>query len=371
MRATAARWLRMTTALWLILLTAAPAAPQSKPQSQTQPPAADEDEVIRVETRLVTVPVAVRDKDGRFIPGLRPEQFHLFEDGAEQEIAFFETADKPFTVALVLDLSDSARFKREDIRAAARAFTKELRADDRLAVVAFDKNVAVLTGPTSDRALIDGALGRLKSGGGTSLYDALAKTFREPLGRARGRKAVVLFTDGVDTTSRATYESTLADAAEADALVYSIQYETIDYASTVQLDGMASGQGVRDVVTSKGEPLSVAYKRAGLYLRLLADKTGGRAYRADTVENLSRSFARIAAELREQYSIGYYPKAREGRERVRRIKVKVDAPGARVRSRERFVFDSERGARGDCGIRIADCGHRESGSLRSGGEARP
>ena len=336
---------KTVAALFLLSAFAAQAAAQQRPAPAParQP---DEDEVVRVETHLVTVPVAVRDHAGRFIPGLRPEQFRLFEDGAEQEIAFFETADKPFTVALVLDMSDSARFKREDIRAAARAFAKELRADDRLAVVAFDRNVAVLTGPTADRAVIDAALGRLRSGGGTSLYDALERTFRETLGRARGRKAVVLFTDGVDTSSGATYEGTLAAAAEADALVYSIQYDTIDQASTAQLGAMSGGQNVVGVVTPKGEPLSEAYRRAGLYLRLLADKTGGRAYRADTLENLSRSFARIAAELREQYSIGYYPKARGGRERARRIKVKVDAPGARVRSRERFVFNPERGARG-------------------------
>ena len=344
---------KTVAALFLLLVFAAQSAAQRPAPTPARQP--DEDEVIRVETHLVTVPVAVRDHAGRFIPGLRPDQFHLFEDGAEQEIAFFETADKPFTVALVLDMSDSARFKREEIRAAARAFAKELRAEDRLAVVAFDKNVAVLTGPTADRAVIDAALDRLRSGGGTSLYDALARTLRETLGRTRGRKAVVLFTDGVDTSSSATYEGTLDAAAEVDALVYSIRYDTIDQASTAQLGATPGGQNVVGVVTPKGEPLSAAYRRAGLYLRLLADKTGGRAYNADTPENLSRSFARIAAELREQYSIGYYPQARAGREKARRIKVKVDAPGARVRSRERFVFNPECGARGTRGksVRVA------------------
>lgn len=348
--------MRKSAASLLLLLPLCAQAFAQKP-AQKPPATQDDDEVIRVETTLVTLHVSVTEGGRRFVPGLRREQFRLFEDGAEQEIAYFESADQPFTVALLLDLSDSARLKRDEIKAAARAFAEQLRPADRLILVAFDKNVSVLTGPTNDPRVISAALERLKTGGGTSLYDAVDRTLRERLGR--GRKAVVLFTDGVDTASRATYHDTLLAAEEADALVYSIQYDTINYAARAQLEPLSSGQTVTNVVTPQGLPLSEAYKRGNLYLRLLSDKTGGRFFHADTVEKLSRSFSRIAGELREQYSLGYYPKARGEDGRVRKLKVSVDAPGATVRSRKGYVYKPRRGARE---------GRRPAGRLaRSGG----
>jgi hypothetical protein len=119
-------------------------------QSPNQPPVPQDVDVVRVSTSLVTVPVSVMDRQGRFVPDLVQTQFHLFENGVEQEIAFFENAQKPFTVALLLDTSDSARFKLAEIQEAAIGFIEQLRPDDRVLVVWTGKRTSVCAGKYSD-----------------------------------------------------------------------------------------------------------------------------------------------------------------------------------------------------------------------------
>ena len=110
-----------------------------------------DDEVIKVTTQLVSVPVRVMDKKGRFIGGLARESFRVFEDGVEQELAYFSNENEPFTVAMVLDMSYSTTFKIGDIQSAALAFIDQLRPDDKVMVVSFDQDVHLLCEPTSDR----------------------------------------------------------------------------------------------------------------------------------------------------------------------------------------------------------------------------
>jgi len=301
-------------------------------QERNPPQRVAEDDVVRVSTNLVTVPVSVMDRQGRFIPDLKEGQFHIYEDGSEQKIAYFESAEKPFTVALMLDTSDSTRFKLKDIQDAALEFVEQLRPDDRVIVAAFDKNITVLTEATSDRRVLTSAIHRVQTGGSTGLYNAIDVIINQRLNRIRGRKAIVLFTDGVDTASQgATYEGTLRFAQELDSLVYPIQYNTLEDATR---NAMAMNA---QIVTAKGESLSVAYARAERYLRLIADKTGGRFYYAGSLKRLREVFTSIAQELREQYSIGYYPKS-EGHPAERRIKVKVSAPGVVVGARRGYIY---------------------------------
>ena len=302
--------------------------------AQKQPaPLDQDDDVLRISTNLVTVPISVMDRQGKFVPDLNESQFHLFEDGVEQRIAFFESAAKPFTVALLLDTSDSTRFKLEDIEDAALAFVDQLRADDRVLVAAFDKRVTLLTEATSSRRVLHDAIRRAQTGGGTGLYNAIDVIVNQRLSRVRGRKAIVLFTDGVNTSSTgATYQSTVHLAEELDALVYSIQYNTYDDATNI-----AKREAGVQVLTALGERLDVAYARANRYLRLLADKTGGRFFYADNVKNLTEGFARIALELRQQYSIGYYPKS-DGIKIERKIKVRVNVSNVVVSARRGYAY---------------------------------
>ncbi len=324
--------------LLLSLLVSSRAFAQGQHPAPESPQDVDEADVVRVSTSVVTVPVSVTDRQGRFIPGLGKDDFRIYEDGVEQEVAFFETADKPFTVALVLDVSDSARFKLSQIQEAAIAFLEQLRPTDRVIVFAFNRDVSLMTEATADRARAAAAIRRTRTGGGTSLYEAVAEATGRRLRSVGGRKAVVLFTDGVDTSSkRASFESTLRAAEELDALVYTIQYSTGE-------DVAGNTPFGTQIVTAKGEPLEAAYKRATLYMRLLADGSGGRAFRAVSPERLAEVFGSIAEDLRRQYSLGFYPKNRSANGKRRNLKVRVRMSDAAVRARGGYIYRSGAGA---------------------------
>ncbi|HEV7889493.1 MAG TPA: VWA domain-containing protein [Pyrinomonadaceae bacterium] len=327
-----------------------------------------EDEVVRINATLVTIPVSVLDRDGRFISGLRKEDFRIFEDGGEQQVAYFATTEEPFTVALVLDTSGSTRFKLEDIQDAAIAFLDQLRPDDKVVVISFDESVRVLSEATNDRRLLREAIRRTRTGGGTRLYDAVDLAIQQQLARARGRKAIVLFTDGVDTASHnASFESTLAEAEELDALIYPIQYDTYDGGGgggtnngpwpghqggvlgkigKIILDGgnvnIGGGGGGGGAGTSRGD-----YRRAADYLRRLADATGGRLNNADDIRYLEDAFTNIAEELRRQYSLGYYPSRQSQANERRQIRVRVKRPNLVVRARDSYIYKPSAGAPAD------------------------
>ena len=186
-----------------------------------------EGDVLTVNTNLVTVPVKVMDHGGKNILNLQRKDFHIFENGAEQRIAYFATVDTPFTVVLLLDTSGSTEFKMEDIQNAAISFVNQLKPQDRVMVMSFDDKILTFCDPTNDRAELVQAIRQTKTGDSTRLYDAVEQVIQQKLRSIPGRKAVVLFTDGVDTASgHATYKSTLKLVQESDAGVYVVAYDT-------------------------------------------------------------------------------------------------------------------------------------------------
>jgi len=328
-------------------------------------PAIDDGEILRVDTELVTVPVKILDRKNRLIGGLSKENFQIYEDGVQQEIAFFSNENQPFTVALILDMSYSTTFKIAEIQSAATAFISQLREKDQVMVVSFDREIHLLCNPTSDRKIIQAAIKKTSINYGTSLYDAVDLVINERLRKISGRKAVVLFTDGVDTTSSESFAlKNSSDAAELDALIYPVQYDTFN-----------DVQGMKDKPVIAQKPASLPktfptpptaggnpfpfpipapnvpgagtmssqgtseqdYRNADAYLEDLATRTGGQVYKASTTANLTLAFSRIAAELREFYSLGYYPKTQSKEGKRRKIKVRVDQPNTVVRARDEYV----------------------------------
>jgi VWFA-related protein len=322
------------------------AVPSQKPRAEpTRPRKSDgEDEVIRVHTTLVTVPLTVLDRKGSYVPDLRAEEFHVFENGVEQHVAHFASVDRPFTVALLLDTSDSLRFRLEDIREAAIAFVDQLRPADRVTVLSFYSQIDVLCEPTSDHNSMRHAIGRTRTGGGTRLYDAVEFIIKHRLSleRDRGaRKAVVLFSDGVDTGSfQATSKSSVHDVEESDVLIYPVQYfSQPDAAGQLRAatSSSATATGGATLPVTGSAPDANTRARADTYLLDLARKTGTRPYRAETLAGLQAAFARIAAELRAQYSIGYYPELLLKPGERGKIKVRVDRRDVAVRARTSYV----------------------------------
>ncbi len=313
-----------------------------------------EGDVVRIDTNLVMVPVSVFDRQGRLIPNLQRENFSVFEDDVEQKVSHFEPTEKPFTVALVLDTSGSTVFHLSEIKEAAIAFAKQLRPQDRVLVVTFNDLVMLLTEATNDLNVVTEVIQRgANTGFSTRLYDAIALIINERLNKIEGRKAIVLFTDGVDTKSYlASYQSTLREAEELDALIYTVQYDTTDFVAATQNPGNNVTIVTRrtsswpygntqQIISSPAAPVPGTtigdYQLADRYLHQLSEKSGARLYQANDREQLATAFSKIAGELSAQYSLGYYPKTAPKSGERRLIKVLVNQPDLAVRARQSYV----------------------------------
>jgi len=309
-------------------------------------------DVIRINTTLVTVPVSVLDRDGKYLPDLQKEDFQVYEEGVEQQLAYFATVEKPVTVVLMLDTSSSIWSQLDQIKSAAKAFVEELGESDRVMVVSFASGLTVECEATADREKIRKAIKGTVKGLSTRLYDAMNKLMQKHLNRIEGRKALVLFTDGVDATSRkATYEGTVHTAEELDATIYTIRYDTYDpSADTGGSSGSQSGGIFGSILKKLPLPITIGsgsgagtsradYERGANYLRQLAESTGGRVYEAGRdLSSLRDAFSRIAHELGRQYTLGYYPTKREGLGGRRLIKVRVNRPDVVVRARASYIY---------------------------------
>ncbi|MDQ3009728.1 MAG: VWA domain-containing protein, partial [Acidobacteriota bacterium] len=186
-------------------------------------------ETIKIETTLVSVPVIVSDRLGRYISGLKASDFTLYEDRIKQPIEFFADSEEPINVALLLDTSKSTTLVLDDIKKAAKDFVKQLRPQDRAMIVSFDYDEMTLCELTSDHKVLERAIGNARIGEqvGTKLRDAVNDVMKEELKAVKGRKAIVLLTDGKDHGSEITEQSLLDSAAEADTLIYSVFYSSL------------------------------------------------------------------------------------------------------------------------------------------------
>jgi hypothetical protein len=421
----------------LALSQTKPAGQKPRPQPSATPPAEpDEMEILKTETDLVTVPLIAVDANGLAITDLRKEEFAITEDGVPHEIAFFGKVAAPFHVVLMLDTSVSTKDKLRQIQQAAYTFVQQLQPADRVKVISFDDSVKDLNEFTSDRSILQNAIYGTRSGDGTRMYDAmdLAMNTLRPI---RGRKAIVLFSDGMDWHSAsATFEGNVRFLDEEGVVIYPIRFDTRatteklareqSEASTPTLPtievirrpppsgttpttfpgeepvptsgskrsgpfGLPTADEImrrrreqernrypnpnggpaptgdpgetapdprdknKPVVTiPDGKPstspqprsgpddsitamLDAAYLTADSYLKALADKSGGRLLRADTIASLPDAFAQISAELRTQYMLGYYPLNKERDEHYRKIKVTTTRKHVVIRARPGYL----------------------------------
>ena len=334
-----------------------------------------------MDTALVTIPASVIDREGKFVPFLKKRDFRIYEDGVEQDIESLTSVETPFHVALVLDTSNSTLFRLDDIQDAAFAFIKQLRSDDQVMVVSFDSKVRFHCDFTNDYDVLRQAIDETRTGGSTKLYEAVDKVV-DRLAQIEGRKAIVLFTDGVDTASRRANYKTPSIRWKNRARWSTRSNMTPRMTSRAApppapvpgrgrlriLRTSADGRSIisRRPCSNNGRVarLRAAPKRAvaitagARYLQELADRSGGRLYEADTLYNLSQAFSAIAEELRHQYALSYYPTNAKKDGAYRRIKVRVEKPGMIVRAREGYRAATD-GRAGDGksktrGWRIAD-----------------
>ena len=367
--------------------TPTPAPPQ---EPETAPDAEDVDdgETVTVETNLVTMPVIASDRGGRYVPDLRAEEFTVEEDGAGQKVAFFAAVSAPFSVVLLIDTSASTTVEKlRQVQEAAVAFVEQLRPGDRVKVISFDDELRSLSDFTDDRGALSDAIRRTRPGKGTRLYDAFDMAYRA-LARVKGRKAVVMLTDGVDFRSDGrTYDDNRRAVEESDVVVYPVRFDTraeterlmreqsrgggqtVDLGTVLggTIPGMPPGSVVinpggrggsrRDDPGGSRRPedrpgtnqpprtreeasdaniraqLDMLYRIADDYLEEVARTTGGRLVRADNPLMLPAAFRQIAEELGTQYSLGYYPTnaARDGK--FRKVRVRTTRKNVALRTR--------------------------------------
>jgi VWFA-related protein len=290
-------------------------------------------DVIRLGTTLVEVPVTVREIGGRYITNLKKEDFRLYEDGVEQQIEFFGTVDERFSVVLLIDSSGSTASQLEIIKTSATAFLEEVRGQDQVAVISFNDSVTVLSELTQNREVLKEAIQAIMPGEYTQVYEGVYTAVWEKLADVKGRKAVVIFSDGIDTGStEINKEDTLDAIVESeDVLVYPIRYNTkVDVMRKLEpkwgkLNRLERQEKIAD--------LDNKYKEADEYLEELARLSGGGLENANRLSDLRPALMRIANELRQQYTVGYYVKNTEDKKRERGISVRVNRVGVIVRTR--------------------------------------
>lgn len=369
-----------TTSKPVVIAPAPPKLPTSAAASQnsTNGEALEDDEVISVETDLVSVPVVVTNAGGQPIANLRREDFRVIEDNRPQQLASFSTTDAPFEVALLLDTSGSTRSELGLIRRAALAFIEALRDGDRVAIISFSARIEdgkpraavdIKQTLTADRAQLQKAIEGLEVSNSTPYYDALERIGKEifnqpPAPALRGRRAVVALTDGVDSSSEAEYDEARAAIAVRGVLSYLVQINTESFVEDRLLrdcddDGRfglsrSQLQRYRRIFAPQTDAGDFAdfcslgqfqrmqisrdlYNLARREMNELALVTGGKTFPAFDLRDARRAFALVANEIGTQYSLGYYStnKGRNGAFR----KIKVEVPklkGAQVQAREGY-----------------------------------
>ena len=272
---------------------------------------------LKVDVNLVNVFVTVTDEHGAPVGGLTKQNFTLREDDRDQTIKVFDReSGLPLSIALAIDTSLSTRHDLPLEQASAKRFAHEiLRPVDALSVYAFSENVQEATrGYTADLKRIDESIDHIRVGAATALYDAIYLASRA-LDQRKGRKIIVLITDGGDTISKVDYKEAVRAAEEAEALVYSIIVVPIENSAGREIGGEHA-------------------------LIQLSEDTGGKYYYATSVAQLDEAFRKISDELRTQYLLAYYPSQHTSFSEFRRIEVKVvgAAESAEYRVRHRAGY---------------------------------
>jgi VWFA-related protein len=298
------------------------------------------DDVVTVDTTLVRLNVGVVDRTGRPITNLNRQNFAVYEDDVKQQILSFEPTATPFSLILLLDISGSTRSFRQLMSQAAARFVDVLKPDDRVAVVAFNKKPEILKDFTTNRQDIYYAINLINSqskSGETMLYKALGFSLNRLGKEGQRRKAIIVLTDGVDTELEADDRRNFSNTNSANNSVTSTIKADQNPKLNLILDSAAKqGVTVYPLALPSGDPKKIPdpspfqvakYTAARERLEFLANRTGGSLNAINRLEDMSRLYVAVAAELQTLYSVEYEPAANRNRDgKWRTIKIEVDQP---------------------------------------------
>jgi Ca-activated chloride channel homolog len=295
-----------------------PLAGQSQPPAQ--PPQPPGQTPFRAGVELVSLNVTVADGASRYVTDLNAEDFNVFEDGVKQEVTFFNKTNLPVALALLVDTSASMEPKLPTAQEAAIGFARKLRPQDLAEVVDFDSRVVVLQGFTNAVPELEQAIRKTSAGGSTSLYNAvyialkdLKKVIAKNVDEIR-RQAIIVLSDGEDTSSLLPFEEVLDLAKRSETAIYSIGLRSNDSLSS----------------SMKG------FKEAEFVLRQFSLETGGRAFFPNQLSDLNNVYGQIADELSSQYTVGYTSRNAKRDGSWRRVVVRVNRPNVTARTKQGY-----------------------------------
>jgi Ca-activated chloride channel family protein len=302
-------------------IAASPGGGQPQPPPQPPRPAptmAPQGPAFRAGVELVSLNVTVTESGARFVTDLEQRQFTVFEDGVKQDVEFFNRTNLPVALSLLLDTSASMDQRMGIAQEAAIGFARRLRPQDVCAVIDFDSRVQIRQTFTNQAADLEKAIRATSAAGSTSLYNAIYISLKE-LKKVKAassedvrRQAIVVLSDGEDTSSLVTFEEVLELAKRSETAIYSI--------------GLRSNEG----------PQSKGFKEADFVLRQLAQETGGRAFFPTDVRELAKIYDLISDELSSQYVLGYTSRNPRRDGAWRRIVVQIDRPNSVARTKQGY-----------------------------------
>ena len=282
--------------------------------SAQQPPRI-QSPAFRAGVELVSLNVTVAEGTGRYVTDLTQDDFQVFEDGVKQDVSVFNRTNLPIALALLMDTSASMETRLQTAQEAASGFARRLRAQDLAEIIDFDNRVNILQAFTNSTHDLEQAIRRTSAGGSTSMYNAvyialkdLKKIVAKDVEEIR-RQAIVILSDGEDTSSLLPFEEVLDLAKRSETAIYSI--------------------GLRDTE----ESTSRGFKEAEFVLRQLSQETGGRAFFPSHMSELNAIYGQISDELSSQYTVGYTSKNGKRDGAWRRIVVRVNRPGLSARTK--------------------------------------
>ena len=307
----------------LVLVFAVVALVAPETFAQQQPPAPPDRPAFRAGIEIVSLNVTVTDTGSRYITDLENTDFSVFEDGVKQDVTFFNRRQQPIALSLLLDSSASMEDKLPMLQSAAVSFVKRLKSIDMAQIIDFDSRVEIRQAFTGNQPELEQAIGRTAAGGSTSLHNALYIALKE-LRKIRAvseedvrRQALIVFSDGEDTSSLISFDEVLDLAKRSETAVYTIALRGAD-------------------TQSKG------FREAEFVMRQLAQETGGRAFFPLRAEDLTVVYGQIADELASQYTLGYTPKNGKRDGAWRRIVVQTTRANVTPRAKRGYFAPTAR-----------------------------
>lgn len=304
------------------------------------PTAQEDDQPIKVNTLLVNIPVIVGDRDGRYIAGMTKDNFSIIQDGEKQTIEFFADENAPMNVAILIDTSGSTAFVLGGIKDAAHNFLKTFRPGDQGIILSFDYQTTTLCELTSDVKKLNKGVDRagIAIRGGSNMQDAIYQIVTKTFASVKGRKALIVLTDGGVVGREISNHKLLNTLAEADVMVYPIIFNAgltfrqdfpMPKSLTLPNGKIISGEEIH-------RRMSESINKQWEFMNWLGSVSGGTLYQNDSM-NFKKSFQQIADELKKQYVIGFYPQNLDDG-KMHKVAVEVNAKSAVIRTKRAIIL---------------------------------